>query len=55
MARARANDQSPSLEQLRQWLPKGTRVFTILRSVSRSGMRRKVSVVVFLPGDNLPI
>jgi hypothetical protein len=55
MARARANDQSPSLEQLRQWLPKGTRVFTILRSVSRSGMRREVSVVVFLPGDNLPI
>ncbi|NYE30961.1 hypothetical protein HDE78_003938 [Rhodanobacter sp. K2T2] len=55
MARTRTNDQSPSLEQLRQWLPKGTRVFTILRSVSRSGMRREISVVVFLPGDDRPI
>jgi len=55
MARTRTNDQSPSLEQLRQWMPKGTRVFTILRSVSRSGMRREISVVVFLPGDDRPI
>ena len=55
MARTRTNDQSPSLEQLRQWLPKGSRVFTILRSVSRSGMQREVSVVVFLPGDDRPI
>ena len=55
MARTRTNDQSPSLEQLRQWLPKGSRVFTILRSVSRSGMQREVSVVVFLPGVERPI
>ena len=55
MARTRTNDLSPSLEQLREWLPKGTRVFTILRSVSRSGMQREISVVVFLSGDDCPI
>ena len=55
MARTRTNDQTHSLEQLRQWLPKGTRVFTILRAVARSGMRREVSVVVWQPGSDRPI
>lgn len=55
MARTRTSDQIQSLDQLRQWLPKGTRVFTILRSVSRSGMLREVSVVVFRAGDARPI
>jgi hypothetical protein len=52
---ARTNNQAHSLDQLRQWLPRGTRVFTILRSVSRSGMRREVSVVVWQPGEDRPI
>jgi hypothetical protein len=55
MANQRNADQTHCLEQLRQWLPKGTRVFTVLRAVSRSGMRREVSVVVFLRGDDRPI
>ena len=46
MARTRTNDQPHSLEQLRQRLPRGTRMFTILRAVSRSGMCREVSVMV---------
>ena len=55
MARTRTDDQIHSLEQLRQWLPKGTRVFTVLRAVSRSGMSREVSVVVWQPGVERPI
>ncbi|NYE28531.1 hypothetical protein HDE78_001483 [Rhodanobacter sp. K2T2] len=55
MARTQTRDQIQSLDQLRQWLPKGTRVFTILRNVSRTGMCREISVVVWLPGEGRPI
>jgi hypothetical protein len=55
MARTRNTDQAHSLEQLRKWLPKGTRVFTFLRAVSRSGMRREISVVVWQLGEGRPI
>jgi hypothetical protein len=55
MARTRTNDQPHSLEQLRQRLPRGTRMFTILRAVSRSGMCREVSVMVWQPGSDRPI
>lgn len=34
-----------ALTKLREWFPKGSTVYTILRSVSRSGMQRTLSVV----------
>jgi len=53
--RTHTSEQSESLIRLRDWMPKGSRVFTVLRSVSKSGMQREVSVVVWLPGDDRPI
>lgn len=55
MARIDAQERTESLTRLREWMPKGSRVFTILRSVSKSGMRREVAVVVWLPGEARPI
>lgn len=37
--------RSEAIERLRQMLPAGTTVFTILRSVSRSGMKREIDVL----------
>ncbi len=39
-------DIEESKARLREWLPEGSTVHTILRSVSRSGMSRTISVVV---------
>lgn len=39
--------------KLREWLKPGDTVYTILRHVSRSGMSRDVSVVVFRGGSDL--
>ena len=55
MARTNTHDQSESLARLREWMPKGSRIFTILRSVSKSGMQREVAVVVWRPGEDRPI
>jgi hypothetical protein len=55
MARINTQIKSESLNRLREWMPKGSRVFTILRSVSKSGMQREIAVVVWLPGEDRPI
>ncbi|MDA3889712.1 MAG: hypothetical protein PF443_13155 [Allgaiera sp.] len=55
MARTNTHDRTESLTRLRAWMPKGSRVFTILRSVSKSGMQREIAVVVWLPGEDRPI
>lgn len=42
--------EAETLDQLREWMPKGSTVYTILRHVSRSGMRRSIGLVVFKDG-----
>lgn len=37
--------QAEALERLREWFPKGSTVYTILRRVSASGMSRQISPV----------
>jgi hypothetical protein len=44
-------EREEAIEQLRKWVPKGSTVYTILRHVSKSGMQRVISVVVFLPDE----
>jgi hypothetical protein len=48
-------EQKEALEQLREWLPRGQRVYTILRHVSASGMTRDISLVVFKEGQEWPL
>jgi hypothetical protein len=38
-------ERDEQIEKLRKWFPKGSTVYTILRSVSRSGMSRQISIV----------
>jgi hypothetical protein len=40
-------ERAAAMERLRLVLPVGTTVFTILRSVSRSGMSREIDVVIW--------
>lgn len=42
--------RSEAAEQLRAWFPKGSTVYTVLRSHSRSGMSRVIGVVAILDG-----
>lgn len=44
-------DRDASIAQLRDWLKPGDTVYTILRSVSKSGMSRVISCRIFLNGD----
>ena len=44
-------ERTEAIEQLRKWLKPGDTVYTILRHVSRSGMQRKISVVVLTKDD----
>lgn len=37
-------------DRLRAWMPRGSTVYTILRSRSRSGMQRVIGLVVFADG-----
>ena len=39
------------IRELRRYFPKGSTVYTILRSVSRSGMRRVIAVLSIPDGD----
>lgn len=55
MARITANELAQSLDSLRTWMPQGSVVFTILRSVSCSGIQREIGVVVFPPGGTRPV
>jgi len=38
-------ERDEQIEKLRKWFPRGSTVYTILRSVSRSGMQRQISIV----------
>jgi len=51
MAKKVDTERAEQIAQLRKWFPKGSTVYTILRSVSRSGMQRQISVVGLLGGD----
>lgn len=46
-------DRQDAMEKLRALLPKGTRVYTILRHVSASGMTRDISVVIPRDGGSI--
>jgi hypothetical protein len=43
-----AADKAAAIAKLRELLPPGSTVYTILRHVSRSGMQRKISCYAFL-------
>lgn len=45
------SDREQAIERLREWVKPGDRIFTILRSVSRSGMSREISAVAFIDGE----
>lgn len=46
-------ERAEAIAQLRQWYPKGSTVYTILRHVSRSGMQRVIGVVALMTdGEN---
>lgn len=45
-------ERTEAIEQLRKWLKPGDTVYTILRSVSRSGMQRQIGIVLLLKGDD---
>lgn len=40
-----------SLDRLKAWMPKGTTVYTVLRHVSASGMRREIGLVLLNDGQ----
>lgn len=40
--------ETEQLELLRKWFPKGSTVYTILRTRSRSGMQRTIGIVALL-------
>lgn len=42
-------DLQPYAEELRAMLPRGTTVYTILRSKHKSGMRREIALCIFDP------
>lgn len=50
---ATLDPQHPSLARLRDWYPKGSTVYTVLRSVARSGMSREIGLVALRCGERL--
>lgn len=50
---SKSAEKSAEINKARAWMPEGSTVYTILRTVSRTGMSRTISVVVML--DNDPI
>lgn len=51
MAKVTKTERDAQIAKLREWFPKGSTVYTILRSVSRSGMQRQISVLALVPDD----
>lgn len=45
------NAREEALTRLREWLPEGSTVWTILRRTSRSGMFRRISPLAFVNGE----
>lgn len=52
--KAKKMTKEQSLENLRSWYPKGSTVYTILRHVSKSGMRTIGLVSIACDGDGKP-
>lgn len=46
-----AQDRADAIAKLRELLPPGSTVYTILRHVSRSGMQRHISCYVIVNGE----
>ena len=40
-------EESEALENLREWIKPGDTIYTVIRSVSRSGMSRRIDVIKF--------
>lgn len=51
MAVPKADSVEEQMARLREWFPKGSTVYTILRHVSRSGMMRTIGIVALLVRD----
>lgn len=50
MAKYSKADQAEALANLRKWIKPGDTVYTILRHVSRSGMRREIGIMLLPKG-----
>lgn len=55
MSKASKSEQAEAIARLREWIKPSDTVYTILRSVSRSGMSRVISLIVFSKEDNRPL
>jgi hypothetical protein len=55
MTTTTTTERDNALEQLRSYFPAGSRVATILRSVSRSGLTRSISVVAVADGAPIDV
>ena len=55
MARITVAERTQSLDTLRRWIPKGATIYTVLRAVSRSGMRREIGLLIIPPDDPKPL
>lgn len=48
---AKQLEKEKQKENLRKWFPKGSTIYTILRSVSSSGMSRCISIICINPDE----
>src|SRR5512137_3070228 len=53
LTKAQQSEREEQLARLREWLKPGDTVYTVLRHVSRSGMRREIGLVIFKDGADL--
>lgn len=51
----KAQERAKAIERLREWLPPGSTVYTVLGHVSRSGMQREIKAIVKLPNEVLDV
>ena len=45
-------EREADIARLREWLPPGSTVYTVLRHVSRSGMMRRIDLYAWIKDDN---
>lgn len=55
LTKAQQAERADAIAKLREMLPPGTEVYTILRHVSRSGMMRHISLVIIKDGELVDI
>ncbi len=55
MAKISKTERETALANLRKWFPKGSTVYTILRSVGRTGMSRTIGIVSIETDNGEPI